>query len=72
MTTPIAKSPVLAGSVLESDPSALLAPLDTFARRHLGPTGIDLASGVESSPGIKDREKVESLIAAVRRAEMTS
>ena len=30
--------------------------------RHCRPTGIDLASGVESSPGIKDRHKVESLL----------
>lgn len=33
------------------------------------PAGIDLASGVESSPGMKDRTKVERLLEAVRRAD---
>ena len=32
------------------------------------PDGIDLASGVESSPGVKDHAKVERLIERVRRA----
>ena len=38
------------------------------AIRRCRPAGVDLASGVESSPGIKDRGKVEALIAAVKRA----
>ena len=32
------------------------------------PDAIDLASGVESAPGIKDHEKIERLIERVRRA----
>jgi phosphoribosylanthranilate isomerase len=34
----------------------------------VGPDAIDLASGVESSPGIKDPRKLESLFERVRRA----
>ena len=47
MTTPSIESPVGAGPVLDSDPAALLAPLDTFARRHLGPSGLDLERMLE-------------------------
>ncbi|MBY0586009.1 phosphoribosylanthranilate isomerase [bacterium] len=38
------------------------------AIRRLQPTGIDVASGVERSPGIKDRAKVESLLEQARQA----
>ncbi len=31
------------------------------------PYGVDVASGVESAPGVKDREKVAAFVAAVRR-----
>ena len=34
-------------STFLSDPAALLAPLDTFARRHLGPSGLDLERMLE-------------------------
>lgn len=36
--------------------------------RHVRPWGIDLASGVESAPGVKDRDKIRTLMAAVRNA----
>jgi phosphoribosylanthranilate isomerase len=32
----------------------------------VNPDGIDLASGIESSPGIKDASKMRSIIKAVR------
>ncbi len=32
-----------------------------------GPTGVDVASGVESEPGIKDRTKLAAFLAAVRQ-----
>ncbi|HOJ61454.1 MAG TPA: phosphoribosylanthranilate isomerase [bacterium] len=39
------------------------------AARQVIPDGLDLSSGVESVPGIKDPEKVLQLIARVREAE---
>jgi phosphoribosylanthranilate isomerase len=33
------------------------------------PWGVDVAGGTESAPGVKDREKVEAFIAAVRAAD---
>jgi glycine dehydrogenase len=51
MTTPTTehKSPDRNSQGAESlaDPAGLLAPLDTFARRHLGPSGIDLERMLE-------------------------
>ena len=37
--------------------------------RRLRPAGVDVASGVESAPGVKDRVKLERFFAAVREAD---
>ena len=37
--------------------------------RRLRPQGVDVASGVESAPGIKDRRKLERFFEAVREAD---
>jgi phosphoribosylanthranilate isomerase len=37
--------------------------------RRLRPAGVDVASGVESAPGVKDRVKLDRFFAAVRRAD---
>ena len=42
MTTLTVESPTLVPSAPGLDPADLLAPLDSFARRHLGPSGLDL------------------------------
>ena len=39
------------------------------AIRAVRPYGVDAASGVESSPGVKDREKVRAFINAVKRSQ---
>jgi phosphoribosylanthranilate isomerase len=37
--------------------------------RALRPAGVDVASGVESEPGVKDRRRLERFFAAVREAD---
>ena len=39
------------------------------AIRTLAPFAVDVSSGVESAPGIKDREKMTAFVAAVRKAD---
>jgi phosphoribosylanthranilate isomerase len=36
---------------------------------HVGPSGIDVSSGVESSPGVKDPDKLKALFAAMKDVE---
>ena len=41
------------------------------ALRAVRPWGVDVSSGVESAPGVKDPSLVEDFVAAVRRAEQS-
>src|ERR671934_62224 len=40
------------------------------AIRHVRPFGVDVSSGVEESPGIKNTEMIEQFVAAARMAAL--
>jgi len=52
---------ILAGGL---NPSCVREAIETVR-----PWGVDVASGVESTPGVKDMEKVAGFLRAVREAD---
>jgi phosphoribosylanthranilate isomerase len=63
----LAAAPALQGLSLPVIVAGGLKPENVMdAIRTLHPSGIDVSSGVESSPGVKDAEKMRALIDSVR------
>lgn len=62
----------LLGTIETRKPWLLAGGLDAGnvadALTQTGAPGVDVSSGVESAPGVKDRNKIAAFIAAVRRA----
>jgi phosphoribosylanthranilate isomerase len=63
----------LAEGVIDPDRLIVSGGLDSTnvgqAIAHLHPWGVDVSSGVESSPGVKDPGRLRDFIAAVRQAD---
>jgi phosphoribosylanthranilate isomerase len=62
---PAAAAPriVLAGGLTPANVAAAIAQVRPFA--------VDVSGGVEAAPGVKDAQRIEAFLAAVRRADQT-